>query len=97
MLKIQIQVTFLKCYWRQNQQFSLKARPPNSIEVDVVVVVAKEEQGEPGLESVNRDDEQDPDNPALLRRVRVVPGGMRCTMRTSREKYVAQARAMWCQ
>ena len=37
--------------------------------------MAEEEQGEPGLESVNRNDEQDPDNPALLRRVRVVPGG----------------------
>ena len=89
---LNIQITFLKCYRCQHQQFS-----PDSIEVDVVVVVAKEEQGEPGLESVNWNDEQDPDNPALLRRVRVVPGGMRCTMRTSREKYVAQARAMWCQ
>ena len=44
--------------------------------------MAKEEQGEPGLESVNWNDEQDPDNPALLRGVRVVPGGIRCTMRT---------------
>ena len=92
MLNIQIQITFSKCYWRQHQQFS-----PDSIEVDVVVVVAKEEQGEPGLESVNRNDEQDPDNPALLRRVRVVPGGMRCTMRTPGQKYVDQARAMRCQ
>ena len=66
---LKIQITFSKCNWRQSQQFSLKARPPDSIEVDVVVVVAEEEQGEPGLESINRDDEQDPDNPALLRGV----------------------------
>ena len=68
----------------------IKAQPPDSIEVDVVVVVAEEEKGEPGLKSVNWDDEQDPDNPALLRGVRVVPGGLRCTMRTLRQKYVTQ-------
>ena len=44
--------------------------------------MAEEEKGQPGLESVNRDDKQDPDNPALLRWVGVVPGGMRCTMET---------------
>ena len=47
---------------------------PNGIEVDVVVVVAEEEKREPGLESVNRDDEQDPHDPALLCRIGVIPG-----------------------
>ena len=47
---------------------------PNGIEVDVVVVVAEEEKREPGLESVNRDDEQDPHDPALFRGIGVIPG-----------------------
>ena len=53
----------------------LKPRPPDSIEVDIVVVVAEEKKGEPGLKSVNWDDEEDPDDPALLRWIGVVPGG----------------------
>ena len=48
---------------------------PNGIEVDVVVVVAEEEKREPGLESVNRDDEQDPHDPALFRGIGGIPGG----------------------
>ena len=47
---------------------------PNGIEVDVVVVVAEEEKREPGLESVNGDDEQDPHDPALFRGIGVIPG-----------------------
>ena len=64
----------------------LNPRPPDCIEVDIVVVVAKEKEGEPGLKSVNRNDEQDSDDPALLRRIGVVPGRIR--MRTPRQKYV---------
>ena len=47
---------------------------PNGIEVDVVVVVAEEEKREPGLESVNGDDEQDSHDPALFRGIGVIPG-----------------------
>ena len=38
--------------------------------------MAEEKEGEPGLKSVNWDDEQDPDDPTLLRRIGVIPGGM---------------------
>ena len=42
------------------------------VEVDIVVVVAEEKQGEPGGEGVNGDNEQNSDNPPLLRWVCVV-------------------------
>jgi len=47
---------------------------PDGVEVDVVVVVAEEEEREPGLECVHRHDEEDPHDPPLLRGVGVVPG-----------------------
>ena len=38
----------------------------DGIEVNIVVVVAEEEEGEPGLEGVDWNDEQDPHDPPLL-------------------------------
>ena len=46
------------------------------IEVDVEVVMAEEQQANPGLESVNRDNEENPDNPSLLRGICVEPERM---------------------
>jgi len=45
---------------------------PDSVEVDVVVVVAEEEKAEPGGQRVYRHNEQDPYDPSLFRRVGVV-------------------------
>ena len=42
------------------------------VKVDIVVVVAEEKQGEPRGEGVYGDDEEDSDNPPLLRRVCIV-------------------------
>ena len=50
---------------------------PYSVEVDVEVVVAEEEEAEPRGERVHRHNEQDTDDPALLGWVRVVPGNHR--------------------
>ena len=44
----------------------------DSIEVDIEIVVAEEEKTDPGLERVDRNDEEDPDNPSLLSGVGVV-------------------------
>ena len=44
----------------------------NCVEVDVVVVVIEEQQAEPRVERVDRDDEEDTHDPALLVRTRVV-------------------------
>ena len=44
----------------------------NCVEVDVVVVVVEEQQAEPGVERVDRDDEEDAHDPPLLVRTRVV-------------------------
>ena len=38
----------------------------NCVEVDVVVVVIEEQQAEPRVERVDRDDEEDAHDPALL-------------------------------
>ena len=46
---------------------------PDRVEVDVEIVVTEEEETDPGLESVDGDDEEDPDNPSLFSRVGVVP------------------------
>ena len=42
------------------------------LEVDVEVVMAKEQEAYPGLERVHGDNEEDPDNPPLLRWVCIV-------------------------
>ncbi len=39
---------------------------PHSVEVDIVVVMAEEEEGEPWVKWVNGDNEQYPDDPSLL-------------------------------
>ena len=80
-----------KYYCRQNLQFSVNiSNRPDSIEVDIVVVMAEEKEGEPRLKSVNWDDEQDPDNPTLLSRIGVIPGGIhkKYNTRTSNQTYV---------
>ena len=41
------------------------------VEVDVEVVVAEEKEADPGLESVNGDNEENPDDPSLLSGIRV--------------------------
>ena len=74
-MKVEVTVFPDNLYWCQKTSPPLKAQSPDSIEVDVVVVVAEEEEGKPGLKSVNWDDEQDPDNPTLFRRIGVIPGG----------------------
>ena len=45
---------------------------PNSVEVDIEIVMAEQEQTQPGLERVDRNHEEDPDDPALFCRVCVV-------------------------
>ena len=52
--------------------------------------MAEKEEGEPGLKSVNWDDEQDPDDPTLLSRIGVIPGGIhkKYNTRTSNQTYV---------
>ena len=45
---------------------------PDGVAVDVEVLVVEEEQTQPRLERVDRNDEQDPHDPPLLSRVRVV-------------------------
>ena len=42
---------------------------PDGVEIDIVVVVTEEEEGEPGLECVDWHDEQDTHDPPLLGRV----------------------------
>ena len=45
---------------------------PDSIEVDIEVIIAEEEQAQPRGEGVHRNNEQDTNYPALLSRVSVV-------------------------
>ena len=45
---------------------------PDGVAVDVEVLVVEEEETQPRLERVDRHDEQDPHDPTLLGRVRVV-------------------------
>ena len=84
-------------YYCQNLQLFINIlNPPDSIEVDIVVVMAEEEEGKPGLKSINWDDEQDPDNPTLLRRIGVIPGGIQKFIykkynEGSRQKYVSHS------
>lgn len=45
---------------------------PDCVKVDVVVVLVEEEEGNPGVESVDRHEQQYPHNPSLFRWVAVV-------------------------
>ena len=45
---------------------------PDSVEVDIEIVMAEQEETQPRLECVDRNDEEDPDDPALFCRVGVV-------------------------
>lgn len=46
---------------------------PHRVEVDVVLVAAEEEEAEPGVEGVDRHDEEDADDVALLLGDGVIP------------------------
>ena len=46
---------------------------PHRVEVDIVVVVGEEEEGEPGGEGVEGDNEENPHDPSLFSRVGVEP------------------------
>lgn len=39
---------------------------PDGVKVHVVLVISEEEEAEPGIEGVDRNDEEDPDDVALL-------------------------------
>lgn len=44
---------------------------PHGEEINIITFFVEEEQADPRIEGVDRDDEQNPDDPSLLRRVRV--------------------------
>ena len=57
----------------KSKKFFTLVTIPNRVEVDVVVVMAEEHQAQPRIERVNRNYEQNTNDPSLSRWVRVVP------------------------